>query len=306
MPTSILSSAAGRARLDQRIGAAVRAVCGRAAPTDLNGLARSRRAATRPSLTRPPSIAAARCSSPWPAPPPSSSSPARAVGPSSPTAQSRAALPPRAPPSPFRRLVEREARLRRSPMTVRGNRDTVLRKQGEAAHASWPLLAAVSSPARRRRKSSARNSPHGRAGFADHVLGRGAGRKPARLCQRHRPRSRRRERAAGLGRALRRYRRPDPLGPPQDRGAVAPGPPSRARGRGHDARLPGRAAGPGAHGLRGHDDRLSRIFRHADAAESPRPLDHAGRRAGRSGLAGRDRGPAAAPRACALWQAEQR
>ena len=33
-----LSSAAGRARLDQRIGAAVRAVCGRAAPTDLNGL----------------------------------------------------------------------------------------------------------------------------------------------------------------------------------------------------------------------------------------------------------------------------
>ena len=34
-----LSSAAGRARLDQRVGAAVRAVCGRAAPTDLNGLA---------------------------------------------------------------------------------------------------------------------------------------------------------------------------------------------------------------------------------------------------------------------------
>lgn len=34
-----LSNAAGRARLDQRIGSAVRAVCGRAAPTDLNGLA---------------------------------------------------------------------------------------------------------------------------------------------------------------------------------------------------------------------------------------------------------------------------
>jgi len=34
-----LSSAAGRARLEQRVGAAVRAVCGRAAPTDLNGLA---------------------------------------------------------------------------------------------------------------------------------------------------------------------------------------------------------------------------------------------------------------------------
>jgi UrcA family protein len=33
-----LASAAGRSRLDQRIGAAVRAVCGRAAPTDLNGL----------------------------------------------------------------------------------------------------------------------------------------------------------------------------------------------------------------------------------------------------------------------------
>jgi UrcA family protein len=33
-----LSSAAGRARLDRRINAAVRDVCGRAAPTDLNGL----------------------------------------------------------------------------------------------------------------------------------------------------------------------------------------------------------------------------------------------------------------------------
>ncbi len=34
-----LSSAAGRDRLERRIGAAVNAVCGRAAPTDLNGLA---------------------------------------------------------------------------------------------------------------------------------------------------------------------------------------------------------------------------------------------------------------------------
>ena len=34
-----LSSAAGRARLEQRLATAVRAVCGRAAPTDLNGLA---------------------------------------------------------------------------------------------------------------------------------------------------------------------------------------------------------------------------------------------------------------------------
>jgi UrcA family protein len=34
-----LSSAAGRARLDRRVDAAVRAVCGRAAPIDLNGLA---------------------------------------------------------------------------------------------------------------------------------------------------------------------------------------------------------------------------------------------------------------------------
>ena len=34
-----LASATGRARLEQRIGAAVRAVCGRAAPLDLNGLA---------------------------------------------------------------------------------------------------------------------------------------------------------------------------------------------------------------------------------------------------------------------------
>ncbi len=34
-----LSSAAGRARLDRRIGSAVRAVCGRVAPADLNGLA---------------------------------------------------------------------------------------------------------------------------------------------------------------------------------------------------------------------------------------------------------------------------
>ena len=33
-----LSGAAGRARLQQRIDTAVRAVCGRAAPTDLNGL----------------------------------------------------------------------------------------------------------------------------------------------------------------------------------------------------------------------------------------------------------------------------
>jgi UrcA family protein len=34
-----LSTAAGRDRLERRIGAAVDAVCGRAAPTDLNGLA---------------------------------------------------------------------------------------------------------------------------------------------------------------------------------------------------------------------------------------------------------------------------
>ena len=33
-----LTSAAGRARLDRRIQAAVRDVCGRAAPTDLNGI----------------------------------------------------------------------------------------------------------------------------------------------------------------------------------------------------------------------------------------------------------------------------
>ena len=34
-----LSSAAGRVRLDQRIGSAVRDVCGRAAPADLNAIA---------------------------------------------------------------------------------------------------------------------------------------------------------------------------------------------------------------------------------------------------------------------------
>lgn len=50
-----LSAAAGRARLEQRIGAAVRALCGSAAPGDLHGVreVRACRVATLAQVARP-------------------------------------------------------------------------------------------------------------------------------------------------------------------------------------------------------------------------------------------------------------
>jgi len=57
-----LSAAAGRARLEQRIGAAVRAVCGSAAPGDLGGVraVEQCRAATLADVSRPLIVIAAR------------------------------------------------------------------------------------------------------------------------------------------------------------------------------------------------------------------------------------------------------
>ena len=50
-----LSAPAGRARLEQRIGSAVRALCGNAAPRDLNGVrdVRDCEAATLANVARP-------------------------------------------------------------------------------------------------------------------------------------------------------------------------------------------------------------------------------------------------------------
>jgi UrcA family protein len=50
-----LSAPAGRARLEQRIGSAVRALCGNAAPRDLNGVrdVRECEAATLANVARP-------------------------------------------------------------------------------------------------------------------------------------------------------------------------------------------------------------------------------------------------------------
>ena len=55
-----LSSAAGRARLEQRIGAAVRIVCGSAASGDLGGASAVQdcRTATAANVVRPAAIAA--------------------------------------------------------------------------------------------------------------------------------------------------------------------------------------------------------------------------------------------------------
>jgi len=57
-----LSAAAGRSRLEQRIGAAVRAICGSATPGDLGGVrsVRDCRAATLADLSRPAILIAAR------------------------------------------------------------------------------------------------------------------------------------------------------------------------------------------------------------------------------------------------------